>query len=178
MTTRPLRCAAAALLLAASRAEALPDPSCTKLLGDLYAYLATPVSTVAVLHMSNYQANGQWWGGYTRAELSRGWSSSKAGTVDVNRVRLVGSGIRLSSASRKPIEAPNGGFRSESTQPFWEGKPEAMSYEITMAGQITFGGKYGPYEMTCMGDKFAIVNGYDSFETFSFVKGRKSAPPG
>lgn len=106
MSSRPLLCAARASLLAAPRAEALTDPSCGKLLGDLYAYLAAPLTTVDVLHMSNYQANGQWWGGYTRAELSRGWSSPRPGTVELTRARLVGSGIRLLSSRMVPVNPP------------------------------------------------------------------------
>jgi hypothetical protein len=52
---------------------------------------------------------------------------------------------------------------------------EAIGYEITADARLTFvmpgsNTRYGPYDMTCISDKFAIVNTFDSIETFLFIK--------
>lgn len=113
-------------------------------------------------HMTNYQANQQSWGGYTETRLDRSANG-----------HLVGSGSRLISTRTIPLGNPStgGGFDTRPMQPFSIKEPDPMSYDIDpQSGQITFQGQYGPYDMTCIANKFAIVNTWDSLETFTFSK--------
>ena len=134
------------------------DASCTALLTDLSDHLNFSSNTVTVIHMTNYQANNQWWGGYTQINLYRN-----------NNGHLVGSGDRLISSRGITLGAVNTfGY----VQPFNVQQPDPMSYDIDpQARRITFQGQYGPYNMTCLDNKFAIVNTGDSIETFTFTKG-------
>jgi hypothetical protein len=146
--------------------KASADTSCNVLLSDLANHLKSPTGQVSLQHLTNYQANGQWWGGYTTVSLRL----SRIGRV--GNEDLVGSGSRLISS--RFINLGGGGFGQ--SQPFSVRQPDPMSYVISIrkvgiqTGTITFQGKYGPYDMTCLGDKFAIVNTGDSIETFTFSK--------
>jgi hypothetical protein len=113
--------------------------------------------------MTNYQANQQGWGGYTEIRLGRSANG-----------HLVGSGSRLISTRTIPLgNLSGGGFDTRPRQPFSIQEPDPMSYDIDpQSGKITFQGQYGPYDMTCLGNKFAIVNTWDSLETFTFFKTR------
>jgi hypothetical protein len=136
--------------------KARADASCNALLSDLNQHLQLPRGEVGVLHMTNYQANNQWWGGYTGPSLQR----------DKNG-HLIGKGNRLISSRTITIGSGFGQL-----QPFSIKTPDPMSYDIDpQSGKITFQGQYSPYDMTCLGNKFAIVNTSDSLETFTFSKG-------
>lgn len=137
--------------------EARADVSCNSLLSDLNQHLQFPPNEVAVLHMTNYQANQQWWGGYTETRLRRSQNG-----------HLVGEGSRLISS--RSIDLGGGGPFGGQSQPFSVRNPDPISYDINPQGKITFQGQYGPYEMTCLGNKFVIVNTGDSIETFTFTK--------
>jgi hypothetical protein len=140
--------------------KARADASCNALLSDLSQYLQGYPSSVSVLHMTNYQANKQWWGGYTQEILSRSANG-----------HLEGSGSRLISTRTIEVGNPSPGGFGGPTQPFSIKEPDPMSYDIDpQSGKITFQGRYGPYDMTCLGNKFAIVNTWDSLETFTFDK--------
>lgn len=130
--------------------------SCTALLTDLSQYLYYPPNNVTIIHMTNYQANGQWWGGWTQTQLYRGMNG-----------HLVGTGNRL--ISNRLENLGGGGFGQ--MQPFSIRQPEWISYDIDLDGRIILDGQYGPYQMTCEGNKFAFFNSGDSLENFSFSKG-------
>lgn len=139
------------------------DTSCNALLEDLANHLRSPLGLVSLQHMTNYQANGQWWGGYTQVPLLlRGPGAFSRVGDDY----LVGSGGRLLSSRSVRV---GGGFGID--QPFNIYKADPMSYKISLKrGTITFQDKYGPYDMSCLGTKFLVVNTGDSIETFSFNK--------
>jgi hypothetical protein len=105
--------------------------------------------------MTNYQAKGQWWGGWTQTSLRKSQNG-----------HLVGTGSRLISSRLINI----GGEGFGQSQPFNIKAPDPISYDIDPQGKITFQGQYGPYQMTCLDNKFAIVNSGDSIETFTFSK--------
>jgi hypothetical protein len=127
---------------------AAANDSCLKLLGDLRDHLFR--GSVRIHHSTNYFAN---------TNAFNGW--------------VYGCWLD---------RAPNQGFKGSGLacirQILREGqKPaeESMGYEITADAKLTFvvpgsNTRYGPYEMTCMSDKFAIVNTFDSIETFVFIK--------
>ena len=133
------------------------DTSCNALLSDLSQHLQTSLGEVTVLHMTNYQAQEQWWGGWTQTRLRRSQNG-----------HLVGTGSRLISS--RSIDLGGGGPFGGQSQPFSVRSPDPMSYDIDPQGKITFQGQYGPYQMTCLDNKFAIVNSGDSIETFTFSK--------
>jgi hypothetical protein len=132
--------------------KASADESCRALLTDLSNYLSTsPNQQVNVIHMTNYQANRFHFGGYTFVQLQR-----------LPNGNLVGSSNRLLSTR----------YDRKTGQLFDMKQPEPISYFIDVANTtILLSGQYGPYDMTCLGDKFAIVNSWDSLETFTFEKG-------
>lgn len=137
--------------------KARADESCNALLADLSQYLQFPANEVVMLHMTNYQNNQQWWGGYTKTSLSRSANG-----------HLIGSGDRL--ISTRLIILPGNGFRP--SQPFSIREPDPISYDIDpRTGKITFQGQY-THDMTCIGNKFALVGieGGDAFETLTFSK--------
>jgi hypothetical protein len=138
------------------------DQSCSTLLQSLRNSL-NGGSGVSMQHMTNYQTNTQRFGGYTEADIS------------VNGFFFVGSANRLLSSrslyvSTSPSSVNPPSFGSGYSQPFYVKQPDPISYKINTADNtMTFNGQYGPYPMTCLGDKFAIVNTSDSIETFVFV---------
>ena len=155
---------------AASLRVSNPDQSCSVLMSDLSNFLLYSGNTVAIHHLTNYQTVNTSFGGYTAASLRRDIYGN-----------FIGSGNRLLSTRALTLDAPppptfdpnnpsfgGGGGRS---QPFDLQQPDPISYEINpLTLKITFNGKYGPYNMTCLDDKFAIVNTDDSIETFTFSK--------
>jgi hypothetical protein len=136
--------------------RARADASCQPLLSNLSQHLQLPRGEVYMLHMTNYQANNQWWGGYADISLRRS-----------NNGHLIAQGNRLISSRTTTLGRGFGQL-----QPFSIRQPEPITYDIDpQSGTITFLGQYGPYDMTCIGNKFAIVNTSDSLETFTFSKG-------
>jgi hypothetical protein len=124
--------------------KATADESCNELLSDLSQYLQFPNNKVMMLHMTNYQTARQWWGGYTQTRLRR-----KANG------HLIGNGKRVILEDQP---------RASNVEP--------ISYDIDpQSGVITFQGQY-THDMTCIGNKFAIVGieGGDAVETFTFTK--------
>jgi len=148
------------------------DTSCNQLLSDLASHLKTSRGIVSLQHTTNYQANGQWWGGYTKTSLSLISSPPNLQIGFPGRDNLVGSGSRLISNRLRTLPGPGPGpFAFGQTQPFDIQKPDPISYSIDVRkGTIIFQGRYGPYEINCIGNKFAIVNTGDSIETFTFGK--------
>lgn len=139
--------------------KARADESCDALLSDLSQYLQFPNNEVTVLHMTNYQANQQWWGGYTKTTLARSANG-----------HLVGNGSRL--ISTRLIQLPGGGPFGGPSQPFSIREPDPISYDINpQSRKITFQGQY-THDMTCIGNKFVIVGigGGDALESFTFSK--------
>jgi hypothetical protein len=136
--------------------------SCTAFLSDLN--LQSPLVEVTVQHMTNYRADRgfPWWGGYTKTRLFKSPNG-----------HIVGSGSRLISDRRVAVIGAGTDIFGEliADQPFSIKRPDPMSYDIDpKRGKITFQGQYGPYDMICVGNKFAVVNTGDSLETFSFSK--------
>jgi hypothetical protein len=131
--------------------KASADESCRALLTDLSNYLnASLGNQVTVLHMTTYQANGLQFGGYTFGVLSR-----------LPNGNLVGSSNRLISTRVVPGTG----------QPFDRNQPDPISYFINLQQTtILLSGQYGPYDLTCRANKFAIVDSGDSLETFTFTK--------
>ena len=87
---------------------------------------------------------------------------------------IVGSGSRLISTRTIPLGDPStrGGFDTRPRQPFSIQEPDPMSHDIDpQTGKITFQGQY-THDMTCIGNKFAVVGiaGGDALETFTFAK--------
>lgn len=141
-----------------------PDNSCRVLMSDLSNFLLNSNNQVTIHHLTNYQTVNNSFGGYTVATLSKDIYGN-----------FIGSGNRLLSTRTLTLDAPPptnypsfGGGRS---QPFDVQQPDPISYKIDpVALRIIFNGQYGPYNMTCLDDKFAIVNTGDSIETFTFFK--------
>lgn len=52
---------------------------------------------------------------------------------------------------------------------------DAVSIRLRTDGKIVFNERYGPYDPTCSGDKFAIVDSNDSVEVFTFKPGGDAA---
>lgn len=141
--------------------KAKADASCNVLLSDLSQYLnSSYYNRVTLIHMTNYQANNQWFGGYTQASLSKNYNG-----------HLIGSDNRLLSSRIITLSNNNTGFDFGRSQPFDVLQPDPISYDIDpQTATIVFDNQYGPYDITCVGNKFAIVNSGDSIETFSFTK--------
>ncbi|MCC5609966.1 hypothetical protein LC612_25125 [Nostoc sp. CHAB 5834] len=142
-----------------------PDKSCSVLMSDLSNFLLYPNNQVTIRHLTNYQTVNNSFGGYTAARLSKDIYGN-----------FIGSDNRLLSTRTLTLDAPTfdpnypsfGGGRS---QPFDVQQPDPISYKIDpVRRNIIFNGQYGPYNMTCLDDKFAIVNTGDSIETFTFFK--------
>jgi len=142
-----------------------PDESCSVLMSDLSNFLLYSNNQVTIHHLTNYKTVNNSFGGYTEASLSK----------DIYGY-FTGSGNRLLSTRLVPVVQPtydllNPSFGISATQPFDVQQPDPISYKIDPVGRkITFNGQYGPYNMTCLDDKFAIVNTGDSIETFTFFK--------
>ncbi|MEJ7809284.1 MAG: hypothetical protein WKG32_02605 [Gemmatimonadaceae bacterium] len=160
---------------------------CTTLFGDLISYLEAPnktgigAPTIALLHMTNYQAHGQNWGGWTVTQLALARPSAKLGLGQSTGIDVLGRPIRahvqnLAGRGRRLISIraqPGSGLGvspPRPLQPFDATRPEDISYEITADGLLLLNGVYGPYQLVCGSDKFAYVDTGDSMETFSFTK--------
>src|SRR5262245_57997154 len=116
------------------------DISCAPLLNDLREHLFR--GTVKIRHSTNYLTNAQSFNGYVY-------------------------GCFL---NRMPQRAFSGEGNTCTRRIFREGQKmieEPMRYEITADAKMTFilpnsNARHGPYDMTCLGNKFAIVNTSDS----------------
>ncbi len=134
----------AVVFFLAAVTPSLADQSCVALLNDLRNHLVR--GKVRVHHATNYLTAQQSFGGWTQCWLDRAPANGFAGGC--NRYIL------------RESPALNGTFSSQ---------PEQMIYNISADAKIKFG-KYGPYEMSCIGDKFAVVNTWDSIETMVFIR--------
>jgi hypothetical protein len=140
--------------------KASADASCNELLSELSNWLGSPPNEVLVNHVTNYQTDANSWLGWTEFVLSKSPNGNLVGVGEGNRLI---STISINLRSDGPLGGP--------MQPFSIGEPGPISYEIDLhAGTVIFGGQYGPYDMICLGNKFAIVNTSDSLETFTFFK--------
>jgi hypothetical protein len=127
---------------------AVADSTCLPLLNDLRQHLFN--GNVSIRHSTNYSGN---------ALSFNGWVYG----CWLNRMPkdgFSGGGVGCFRQIMRERQAPT---------------DEAMGYEISADAKLTFvipgsTTRYGPYDMTCVSDKFAIVNTFDSIETFLFIR--------
>jgi hypothetical protein len=143
-TGRPLAFAVLTLL---STPHAFADESCSGLPEQLRNHLFR--GRVLIHHTTNYKTDAQSFIGRS----SECWLDRMPGGT------FSGSGIncrRFIHRDRQTVA-----------------KAERMGYAISADAKITFlqpPAKYGPYDISCIGGKFAVVNTWDSIETFVFLK--------
>jgi hypothetical protein len=122
------------------------DESCRGLLEELRAHLFQ--GKVRIQHTTNYKTSSQAFVGVS-ADC---WLDRMPGGS------FSGSGINCKRQINRHGQRP---------------ALEPIGYAISSDGKLTFvqsQNRYGPYEMNCLGGKFALVNTGDSIETFIFLK--------
>lgn len=123
--------------------QAKADP-CKPLLDALHNYLTNNSGYINFLQTTNYQRNIYSYQGY--------W----AGAYAYGGLQLATGGPILSGTASRTWS---------------DGRTDQFSIEFYADASVRFAGQYGPYPTTCYGNKFLIVNTWDSLETFTFVEG-------
>lgn len=142
--------AAACVAIVGQGSTAHADASCNTLLANARAVAARCIGCVVMVkHATNFftppvTSPIDWWIGYDSVGLS-----NSAG-------HLVGTANRLFDIDKA------------GNQPFDINQPAQLTYDIDPSGKLTFNTIFGPTDPVCYFDRFMVIVGSGSIETFSF----------